>query len=180
MLIHHGEQFAPRIRLGSHMGGLQSGLPHDVRALGPRAIVTMSASACRYRSRVHACRSIVARQYWKPTPVRNITTPNSPTASRQPKSATGAASVIGTSRTEGVTPRPGEPLDQPGGFVRASALERGHAQMLKTGGGLAHAPYLIGIGARLTTGPLPHHRAYGSVPRRFGWLNFGFRFQEQR
>ena len=43
--------------------------------------------------------------------------------------------------------------------------------------GLAHP---IGIGARLTTGPLPHHLAYGSVPRRFGWLNFGFRLQEQR
>ena len=27
--------------------------------------------------------------------------------------------------------------------------------------------YLIGIGERLATPPLPHHRAYGSVPRRF-------------
>ena len=27
---------------------------------------------------------------------------------------------------------------------------------------------LIGIGGRLTAPPLPHHRAYGSVPRRFG------------
>src|SRR5262249_2118551 len=26
---------------------------------------------------------------------------------------------------------------------------------------------LIGIGGRLTAPPLPHHRAYGSVPRRF-------------
>jgi len=26
---------------------------------------------------------------------------------------------------------------------------------------------LIGIGGRLATPPLPHHRAYGSVPRRF-------------
>src|SRR5271166_5875899 len=38
----------------------------------------------------------------------------------------------------------------------------------------------IGIGGRLTTPPLPHHRAYGSVPRRFGGLStrgcraFGF------
>ncbi|WP_262313186.1 hypothetical protein [Acidiphilium sp. AL] len=29
---------------------------------------------------------------------------------------------------------------------------------------------LIGIGGRLTTPPLPHHRAYGSVPRRFDWI----------
>src|SRR3954463_13599155 len=28
----------------------------------------------------------------------------------------------------------------------------------------------IGIGGRLATPPLPHHRAYGSVPRRFGGL----------
>ena len=27
---------------------------------------------------------------------------------------------------------------------------------------------VIGIGGRLTASPLPHHRAYGSVPRRFG------------
>ena len=27
---------------------------------------------------------------------------------------------------------------------------------------------LIGIGGSLTTSLLPHHRAYGSVPRRFG------------
>ena len=26
----------------------------------------------------------------------------------------------------------------------------------------------IGIGGHLTAPPLPHHRAYGSVPRRFG------------
>ena len=26
---------------------------------------------------------------------------------------------------------------------------------------------VIGIGGRLATPPLPHHRAYGSVPRRF-------------
>src|SRR5208337_1781292 len=41
-------------------------------------------------------------------------------------------------------------------------------------------PAHIGIGGRLTTPPLPHHRAYGSVPRRFGGLStrgcraFGF------
>src|SRR6516164_562261 len=28
-------------------------------------------------------------------------------------------------------------------------------------------PPLIGIGGRLAVSPLPHHRAYGSVPRRF-------------
>src|SRR3954452_8154525 len=30
---------------------------------------------------------------------------------------------------------------------------------------------LIGIGGPLTRPPLPHHRAYGSVPRRFGGLS---------
>ena len=30
---------------------------------------------------------------------------------------------------------------------------------------------LIGIGGHLTMSPLPHHRAYGSVPRRFGQLS---------
>src|SRR6266478_2812038 len=29
----------------------------------------------------------------------------------------------------------------------------------------------IGIGGHLATPPLPHHRAYGSVPRRFGGLS---------
>ena len=29
---------------------------------------------------------------------------------------------------------------------------------------------LIGIGGHLAVPPLPHHRAYGSVPRRFGRL----------
>src|SRR5206468_665768 len=31
----------------------------------------------------------------------------------------------------------------------------------------------IGIGGHLTMPPLPHHRAYGSVPRRFGGLSTG-------
>ena len=30
---------------------------------------------------------------------------------------------------------------------------------------------LIGIGGHLAMPPLPHHRAYGSVPRRFGRLS---------
>ena len=30
----------------------------------------------------------------------------------------------------------------------------------------------IGIGGHLAMPPLPHHRAYGSVPRRFGGLSF--------
>src|SRR5208283_5120279 len=32
---------------------------------------------------------------------------------------------------------------------------------------------LIGIGGRLATPPLPHHRAYGSVPRRFDRVRLG-------
>src|SRR5215472_6623947 len=31
----------------------------------------------------------------------------------------------------------------------------------------------IGIGGHLAVPPLPHHRAYGSVPRRFGWVMLG-------
>ena len=30
---------------------------------------------------------------------------------------------------------------------------------------------VIGIGGHLAMSPLPHHRAYGSVPRRFGQLS---------
>jgi transposase len=33
------------------------------------------------------------------------------------------------------------------------------------------SPASIGIGGHLTMPPLPHHRAYGSVPRRFGGLS---------
>src|SRR5258705_10330258 len=29
---------------------------------------------------------------------------------------------------------------------------------------------VIGIGGHLAVPPLPHHRAYGSVPRRFDWV----------
>ena len=32
---------------------------------------------------------------------------------------------------------------------------------------------MIGIGGRLAVPPLPHHRAYGSVPRRFDWVKLG-------
>src|SRR6516164_6160872 len=35
----------------------------------------------------------------------------------------------------------------------------------------AAAPQSIGIGGHLAMPPLPHHRAYGSVPRRFGGLS---------
>lgn len=34
---------------------------------------------------------------------------------------------------------------------------------------------LIGIGGRLTAPPLSHHRAYGSVPRRFDRIKLGQR-----
>ena len=36
------------------------------------------------------------------------------------------------------------------------------------------APALIGIGGSLATPALPHHPAYGSVPRRFGWSGNAF------
>src|SRR5438105_10358006 len=32
---------------------------------------------------------------------------------------------------------------------------------------------LIGIGGHLAVPPLPHHRVYGSVPRRFDWVKLG-------
>ena len=32
---------------------------------------------------------------------------------------------------------------------------------------------LIGIGGHLAMPPLPHHRAYGSVPRRLDWVKLG-------
>jgi Citrate transporter len=35
--------------------------------------------------------------------------------------------------------------------------------------------WLIGIGGHLAMPPLPHHRAYGSVPRRFDWVKLGRR-----
>jgi hypothetical protein len=35
---------------------------------------------------------------------------------------------------------------------------------------LIHLATSIGIGGHLAMPPLPHHRAYGSVPRRFGGL----------
>src|SRR5262245_21076174 len=34
---------------------------------------------------------------------------------------------------------------------------------------------MIGIGGHLAMPPLPHHRAYGSVPRRFDWVKLGRR-----
>src|SRR5207237_7068811 len=34
---------------------------------------------------------------------------------------------------------------------------------------------MIGIGGHLAMPPLPHHRAYGSVPRRFDWVKLGQR-----
>jgi hypothetical protein len=37
----------------------------------------------------------------------------------------------------------------------------------------ARFPPEIGIGGRLATPPLPHHRAYGSVPRRFDRVRLG-------
>src|SRR5271165_6661738 len=41
---------------------------------------------------------------------------------------------------------------------------------------------MIGIGGRLAAPPLPHHRAYGSVPRRFDRVRLGqaHRFGEDR
>src|SRR5215813_7079158 len=36
---------------------------------------------------------------------------------------------------------------------------------------VGHVRHTIGIGGHLAMPPLPHHRAYGSVPRRFGGLS---------
>jgi hypothetical protein len=42
------------------------------------------------------------------------------------------------------------------------------------------SPPSIGIGGHLTMPPLPHHRAYGSVPRRFGGLSARQRLHEKQ
>ena len=38
---------------------------------------------------------------------------------------------------------------------------------------------LIGIGGHLAMPPLPHHRAYGSVPRRFDLVKLGQRYEDE-
>src|ERR1700746_248894 len=45
----------------------------------------------------------------------------------------------------------------------------------RRGGALVVEFELIGIGGHLAMPPLPHHRAYGSVPRRFDWVKLGRR-----
>jgi len=45
----------------------------------------------------------------------------------------------------------------------------------RTGWRRTRSAVRIGIGGHLAMPPLPHHRAYGSVPRRFGGLGFGER-----
>jgi len=48
----------------------------------------------------------------------------------------------------------------------------GRATVFRLGLGSPIAPAAsIGIGGHLAMPPLPHHRAYGSVPRRFGGLS---------
>src|ERR1700729_4527958 len=64
-------------------------------------------------------------------------------------------------------------------LFRQAALLEGSAGMSRRASPLAHParaergtqPPSIGIGGHLTMPPLPHHRAYGSVPRRFGGLS---------
>ena len=48
----------------------------------------------------------------------------------------------------------------------------GEAILAETRGNGRDAP-VIGIGGHLAMPPLPHHRAYGSVPRRFDRLSLG-------
>ena len=57
--------------------------------------------------------------------------------------------------------------------MQMAILYDASAEMLDTSAWL-HPP-LIGIGGSLTASPLPHHRAYGSVPRRFGWVEWSMR-----
>ena len=61
--------------------------------------------------------------------------------------------------------------------VFSAASRRTNSQGEKKGPGRDGAPKngLIGIGGHLAMPPLPHHRAYGSVPRRFDWVKLGQR-----
>src|ERR1700752_31622 len=54
-------------------------------------------------------------------------------------------------------------------FGARPAFSRGGARV-------SNAPE-IGIGGHLAMPPLPHHRAYGSVPRRFDWVKPGQRHE---
>ena len=49
------------------------------------------------------------------------------------------------------------------------------SQAIRCHGQSSKSMFGIGIGRDFAVSLLPHHRAYGAVPRRFGWLNFGFR-----
>src|ERR1700757_364538 len=61
----------------------------------------------------------------------------------------------------------------------AAAIVNGLRRLLRQGSAIdgmsncaaARVPLSIGIGGHLAMPPLPHHRAYGSVPRRFGGLS---------
>src|SRR6516164_11172133 len=66
-------------------------------------------------------------------------------------------------------------LDTSGAKTRTSTrIEKGVAALAVVA--VAFAPK-IGIGGHLAAPPLPHHRAYGSVPRRFDRVKRG---QERR
>jgi hypothetical protein len=64
------------------------------------------------------------------------------------------------------------PYRNPIATAKAMAtLDRRSGGRLITGIGVGW----IGIGGYLAMPPLPHHRAYGSVPRRFDWGKLGQR-----
>src|SRR6516162_1088753 len=67
-------------------------------------------------------------------------------------------------------PRPSPEMSPPEALARAGKIEEGLAT-------LDHSLALIGIGGHLAAPPLPHHRAYGFVPR---WFDRVERGQEHR
>ncbi len=70
-------------------------------------------------------------------------------------------------------------IGQPSARRRRLALR---TMPVTAGNGKRPLPALIGIGGCLAAPPLPHHRAYGSVPRRFDRVKLGraHRFGEDR
>ena len=70
-------------------------------------------------------------------------------------------------------------LPRPSGSFRQRSKRplRGHLHPYAASSAIGRRAPKIGIGGRLAAPPLPHHRAYGSVPRRFDRVKRG---QERR
>jgi hypothetical protein len=99
------------------------------------------------KRRVHGVGAAAVRSDWTYSPNRG-TTDGTASARRSPRQSRGPGGSV-----RALTLSPRSLRDQP--FPRP-----------------APRPWtVIGIGGHLAMSPLPHHRAYGSVPRRFGRLS---------